>query len=46
MPRIRLVPVVTADGRHIVLQAIRETPRETVRRLAERLRPKRGAAKR
>jgi hypothetical protein len=41
MPRIKLIPVVTADGRHIILQALPETPRERLKGLAERLRPKR-----
>jgi hypothetical protein len=39
MPRTELIPVVSADGRTIILQAIPLTPRERLRRLAERLRP-------
>ena len=45
MTRTELIPVVTTDGRHIILQAVPITPRERLRRLAERLRPKRGAAR-
>jgi hypothetical protein len=41
MPRTDLIPSVTTDGRHIILQAIPVTPRERLRRLAEKLRPKR-----
>jgi hypothetical protein len=41
MPRIKLIPVVTGDGRHIVLQALPASPRERLKELAERLRPKR-----
>jgi hypothetical protein len=40
MPRTDLIPSVTTDGRHIILQAIPVTPRERLRRLAEKLRPK------
>jgi hypothetical protein len=40
MPRTELIPVVTADGRHIILQAIPLTPRERIRRLADKLRPR------
>jgi hypothetical protein len=42
MPRTELIPVVTADGRHIILQAIPLTPRERIRRLADKLRPGRS----
>jgi hypothetical protein len=41
MPRIDLIPSVTTDGRHIILQAIPVTPRERLRRLADKLRPTR-----
>jgi hypothetical protein len=44
MPRIDLIPSVTTDGRHIILRAIPVTPRERIRRLAEKLRPKRTRA--
>jgi hypothetical protein len=40
MPRTELIPTVTTDGRHIILTAIPVTPRERLRRLAEKLRPK------
>ena len=40
MPRTELIPTVTTDGRHIILTAIPLTPRERLRRLADRLRPK------
>jgi len=42
MPRTELIPVVTTDGRHIILQAVPITPRERLRRLADRLRGSRG----
>jgi hypothetical protein len=41
MPRTELIPSVTTDGRHIILTAIPLTPRERLRRLADKLRPKR-----
>jgi hypothetical protein len=40
MPRTELIPTVTTDGRHIILTAVPITPRERLRRLAEKLRPK------
>jgi hypothetical protein len=40
MPRTDLIPTVTTDGRHIILTAVPVTPRERLRRLAEKLRPK------
>jgi hypothetical protein len=40
MPRIELIPTVTTDGRHIILTAIPLTPRERLRRFADKLRPK------
>jgi hypothetical protein len=40
MPRTELIPTVTTDGRHIILTAVPVTPRERLRRLAEKLRPK------
>jgi hypothetical protein len=40
MPRIDLIPSVTTDGRHIILRALPVTPRERIRRLADKLRPK------
>jgi len=40
MPRIELIPTVTTDGRHIILTAVPVTPRERLRRLAGKLRPK------
>jgi hypothetical protein len=42
MTRTELIPTVTTDGRHIILTAVPVTPRERLRRLAERLRPKRS----
>ena len=41
MKRFDLIPTVTTDGRHIILQAIPITPRERAKRLASKLRPKR-----
>jgi hypothetical protein len=41
MKRFDLIPTVTTDGRHIILQAIPITPRERAKRLADKLRPKR-----
>jgi hypothetical protein len=41
MKRFDLIPTVTTDGRHIILQAIPITPRERAKRLAGKLRPKR-----
>jgi hypothetical protein len=41
MKRFELIPTVTTDGRHIILQAIPLTPRKRAKRLAEKLRPKR-----
>ena len=41
MPRTDFIPSVTTDGRHIILQAIPVTPRERLRRLADKLRPRR-----
>jgi len=40
MKRIELIPTVTTDGRHIILTAIPITPRERVKRLADKLRGK------
>lgn len=40
VPRIILVPTPTADGRSVVLRAVVETPRERLRRLLQRLRPR------
>jgi hypothetical protein len=37
MTRIELIPLPTADGRRIVLQAVPVTARERLRRLARRL---------
>ena len=45
MPRIKLIPVVTTDGRHIILQAIPQSPRERLREIAGRLRGKGGGRK-
>ena len=45
MKRIDLIPTVTTDGRHIIFQALPITPRERAKRLAHRLRGKRGATK-
>jgi hypothetical protein len=45
MKRFELIPTVTTDGRHIILQALPITPRERAKRLADRLRPKRAAKK-
>jgi hypothetical protein len=42
MKRFELIPTVTTDGRHIILQAIPLTPRKRAKRLAEKLRPKRN----
>jgi hypothetical protein len=39
MKRFDLIPTVTTDGRHIILQAIPITPGERAKRLAEKLRP-------
>jgi hypothetical protein len=39
MKRFDLIPTVTTDGRHIILQAIPITPRERAKRLADKLRP-------
>jgi hypothetical protein len=38
VPRIILVPTLTADGRNIVLRAVVLTPRERLRRLIRRVR--------
>jgi hypothetical protein len=46
MPRTELIPSVTTDGRHIILQAIPVTPRERLRRFVERLRPGRARKRR
>ena len=40
MKRFELIPTVTTDGRHIILQALPITPRERAKRLLDRLRPK------
>jgi hypothetical protein len=45
MKRFDLIPTVTTDGRHIILQALPVTPREQAKRLADHLRGKRGPAK-
>jgi hypothetical protein len=45
MKRIDLIPTVTTDGRHIIFQALPITPRERAKRLADRLRGKRGPTK-
>jgi hypothetical protein len=45
MPRTELIPVVSADGQTIILQAIPLTPRERARRIAEKLRPRRSRAR-
>ena len=42
MKRIDLIPTVTTDGRHIIFTAIPITPKERVKRLAGKLRPKKG----
>jgi hypothetical protein len=42
MKRIDLIPTVTTDGRHIIFQAMPVPPRESARRLVEKLRPKRA----
>jgi hypothetical protein len=42
MKRIDLIPTVTTDGRHIILQAMPIPARERARRLVEKLRPKRA----
>ena len=42
MPRIQLIPVLTGDGRRIVLQAVPLGPRERARRLLDALRGGRG----
>jgi hypothetical protein len=38
VPRIILIPALTADGRNVVLRAVVLTPRERLRRLIRRLR--------
>jgi hypothetical protein len=45
MKRFELIPTVTTDGRHIIFQALPITPRERAKRLADRLRGKRGTPK-
>jgi hypothetical protein len=45
MKRFELIPTLTTDGRHIILQALPITPRDRVKRLADRLRPKAKRAK-
>jgi len=40
MKRFELIPTVTTDGRHIILQALPVGPRDRARRLVDRLRPK------
>ena len=42
MKRIDLIPTVTTDGRHIILTAVPITPKERVKRLAEKLLPKKA----
>jgi hypothetical protein len=42
MKRFELIPTVTTDGRHIILQALPVTPRERAKRLLDRLRPNAG----
>ena len=42
MKRFELIPTITTDGRHIILQAIPLTPRERAKRLTDKLRGKRG----
>ena len=42
MKRTELIPTVTTDGRHIILTAMPITPKDRVKRLAEKLRPKKG----
>ena len=37
MKRIVLIPTVTADGRHIILRAVEESPLDRVRRALRRL---------
>ena len=44
MPRIKLIPVLTGDGRQIILQAVPDGPGERIKRLIDRLRPKRKNA--
>ena len=39
MPRIKLIPIVTGDGR-IILQAVPDGPGERIKALVDRLRPK------
>ena len=41
MPRIELIPEITTDGRHVILRGVPVTPRDRVRRLVERLKPRR-----
>ena len=41
MPRIKLIPVLTGDGRQIILQAVPDGPGERIKALVDRLRPKR-----
>jgi hypothetical protein len=41
MKRFELIPTITTDGRHIILQALPVTPRDRAKRLADKLRPKR-----
>ena len=43
MKRIELIPTVTTDGRHIIFTALPITPKERVKRLAGKLRPKKSA---
>ncbi len=42
MKRFELIPTITTDGRHIIFQAMPITPRDRVKRFADRLRPKRA----
>jgi hypothetical protein len=42
MKRFELIPTITTDGRHIIFQALPVTPRDRAKRLADKLRPKRG----
>jgi hypothetical protein len=43
MKRFELIPTITTDGRHIILQAMPVTPRDRAKRLVDKLRPKRRA---
>jgi hypothetical protein len=42
VPRFQLIPVLTGDGRRIVLQAVPLSAGDRARRLLDRLRGRRG----